>query len=173
MDKSDAQLPVVLRVRLRELIKRFSKRSTSANRRRGTDLTLSKQEPVWKRIAHNGRIRYQINRDHPLIWEILAEAEDSSLVREGISLIESFIPTESLIADRENQNFDQVQAITDPEIFNSLLDACFLACVRQKGSHPKLREVLEFAKNMEPFSTQWKYSESYIRNELKERWGLK
>jgi hypothetical protein len=66
-----------------------------------------------------------------------------------------------------------VQAVTDPEIFNSLLDVCFMACVRQKGSHPKLKEVLEFAKNMEPFSTQWKYSESYIMNELKQRWGLK
>ncbi len=172
MDKSDAQLPVVLREHLRKRIKRFSKRSTSANRRRGVDMTLNKQEPVWKRIAHNGRIRYQINRDHPMIWEMIAEAEDLTLIREGISLIESFVPIESLIADRENQSFDQVQAVTDPEIFNSLLDACFMACVRQKGSHPKLREVLEFARNIEPFSTQWKYSESYIRNELKDRWGL-
>ncbi len=173
LDKSDAQLPVVLRVRLRELIKRFAKRSTSANRRKGTVLTIDKQEPVWKRIAHNGRIKYQINRDHPMVWEMIAEAEDTSIARDAISLIESFIPTESLIKDRESQHLEQVQAITDPEMFNSLLDACFMACVRQKGGHPRLKEVLEFAKSMEPFSSQWKYSESYIKNELKEQWGLK
>jgi hypothetical protein len=173
LDKSDAQLPVVLRIRLRELIKKFAKRSTSANRRRGTDLTIEKQEPVWKRIAHNGRIRYQINRDHPMIWEMIAESDETSIARETISLIESFIPTESLIKDRESQHLEQVQAITDPEIFNSLLDACFMACVRQKGGHPRLKEVLEFAKNMEPFNSQWKYSESYIKNELKDQWGLK
>jgi hypothetical protein len=173
LDKSDAQLPVVLRVRLRELIKRFAKRSTSANRRKGTDLTIDKQAPVWKRIAYNGRIRYQINRDHPMVLEMIAESSDTSIAREAISLIESFIPTESLIKDRESQHLEQVQAITDPEIFNSLLDACFMACVRQKGGHPRLKEVLEFAKNMEPFSSQWKYSESYIKNELKEQWGLK
>ena len=173
LDKSDAQLPVVLRVRLRELIKRFAKRSAKANRRRGTDLTIEKHEPVWKRIAHNGRIRYQINRNHPMVWEMIAESDDTSIAREAISLIESFIPTESLIKDRESQHLEQVQAITDPEIFNSLLDACFMACVRQKGGHPRLKEVLEFAKNMEPFNSQWKYSESYIKNELREQWGLK
>ena len=173
LDKSDAQLPVVLRGRLRELIKRFAKRSTSANRRKGTDLTIDKQAPVWKRIAHNGRIRYQINRDHPMVWEMIAESDDTSIAREAISLIESFIPIESLIKDRESQHLEQVQAITDPEIFNSLLDACFMACVRQEGGHPRLKKVLEFAKNMEPFSSQWKYSESYIKNELKQRWGLK
>jgi hypothetical protein len=173
LDKSDAQLPVVLRVRLRDLIRKFSKRSTNANKKKGTALTINKQEPVWKRIALNGRIKYQINRDHPMIWEMIAESEDTSIIRQAISLIESFIPIESLIKDRESQNLDQVQAITDPEVFNSLLDACFLACVRQKGGHPKLKEVLEFAKNMEPFNSQWKYSESYIKNELKEQWGLK
>jgi hypothetical protein len=173
LDKSDAQLPVVLRVRLRELIKRFAKRSTSANRRRGASLSIEKQQPVWKRIAHHGRIRYQINRDHPIVWELIAESEDSSIAREALSLIESFIPTESLIKDRESQHLEQVQAITDPEVFNSLLDACYLACVRQKGGHPRLKEVLEFAKSMEPFSSQWKYSESYIKNDLKEQWGLK
>lgn len=173
LDKSDAQLPVVLRVRLRELIKRFSKRSTNANRRRATVLSIDRNEPVWKRIAHNGRIKYQINRDHPMIWDMIAESEDTSITREAISLIESFIPTESLIKDRESQHLDQVQAITDPEIFNSLLDACFMACLRQKKAQPRLKEVLEFAKNMEPFSSQWKYSESYIKNELKHQWGLK
>jgi hypothetical protein len=173
LDKSDAQLPIVLRVRLRELIKRFSKRSISANRKKGVVLKIDKQEPVWKRIAQNGRIRYQINRDHPMIWEMLAESEDASITREVISLIESCLPTESLIKDRESQYLDQVQAITDPEIFNAQLDACFMACVRQKGSHPKLKEVLDFAKGMEPFSSQWKYSESYIKNQLKDEWGLK
>jgi hypothetical protein len=173
LDKSDAQLPIILRVRLRELIKRFSKRSISANRKRGVVLKIDNQEPVWKRIAQNGRIRYQINRDHPMIWELLAESDDDSITKQVISLIESFLPTESLIKDRENQNLNQVQAVTDPEIFNSQLDACFMACVRQKGSHPKLKEVLDFAKSMEPFSSHWKYSESYIKNELKKEWGLK
>lgn len=173
LDKSDAQLPVVLRTRLRELVKNFAKRSTSANRKRGADLTVDRQEPVWKRIAHNGRIRYQINREHPLLSEMITESHDSDITREAINLIESYVPTDSLVKDRESKHLDQVQAITDPDVFNALLDACFMACVRQKGAHPTLKEFLEFAKKMEPFNSQWKYSESYIKNNLKEQWGLK
>ena len=173
LDKSDAQLPVVLRTRLKELVKKFARRSTSANKKRGADLTLDKQEPVWRRIVQNGRIRYWINRDHPLVSEMIAESEDASITREALNLIESYIPTESLIKDRESQHLDQVQAITDPEIFDSLLDACFMACRRKKGAHPRLKEFLEFARKMEPFSSHWKYSESYIKDNLKERWGLK
>ncbi len=173
LDKSDAQLPVVLRARLRELVKRFAKRSTKANKSKGVVLKVDKQEQVWERVASNGRIKYQINRDHPMILDLIAESGDSNEARVAISLIESFLPTESLIKDREAQQLEQVQAITDPEMFNSLLDACFMACVRQKGGHPKLKEILEFAKGMEPFSSQWKYSESYIRNELRKQWDLK
>ncbi len=144
-----------------------------ANKSKGVVLKVEKQEPVWERVASNGRIRYQINRDHPMVWNLIAESEDSNAARQAISLIEAFLPTESLVKDRESQQLEPVQAITDPEMFNSLLDACFMACVRQKGGHPKLKEMLGFARGMEPFCSQWKYSESYIRNELKNQWDLK
>lgn len=173
LDKSDAQLPIVLRTRLKELVKRFSKRSTNANRRRGVDLTVDKKEPVWRRIAQNGRIRYQINRDHPLIWELISESDNSEIAKESLNLIESYVPTELMVKDSESSNLDHVQAITDPQAFEALLDACFMACVRQAGKHPKLKEFLDFAKSMEPFHSQWKYSESYIKNNLKEKWVLK
>lgn len=172
LDKSDAQLPVVLRTGLKELLRKFGKRSVSANRRRGVELTIDRKEPVWKRVAYNGRIRYQINRDHPFIWELIAESQDSEIAREALKLIESYVPTEAMIKDREDNQLEQVQAITDPEIFEVLIDTCFMACLRQTGRQPTLNEFLDFANKMEPFSSQWKYSESYIKNNLKEKWGL-
>jgi hypothetical protein len=172
LDKSDAQLPVVLRTGLKELLRKFGKRSASANRKKGVDLTIDKKEPVWKRVVYNGRIRYQINRDHPFVWELIAESQDSEITREALKLIESYVPTESMIKDREINQLEQVQAITDPEIFEALIDACFMACLRQTGRQPTLKEFLEFAIQMEPFSSQWKYSESYIKNNIKEKWGL-
>ena len=33
-------------------------------------------------------------------------------------------------------------------------------------------KFLEFIENMEPFSSQWTYSESYIKDNLKDKWGL-
>lgn len=173
LDKSDAQLPIVLRARLKDLVKRYAKRSTRANQKRGANLNISKTEPLWKRNTHNGRVRYQINRDHPLIWDMISEADDTKITKEALNLIESYVPTEAMIKDRESDHLDQVNAITDPEYFNQLLDACFIACARQKGGHPKLNEFLDFAKSMEPFSSHWKYSESYIKENLKRTWGLK
>jgi hypothetical protein len=173
LDKSDAQLPPILRKRLRDIIKGFSKRSVMANRRRGVDLTVGKNEPVWRRNAYNGRIRYQINKDHPLVWQMLSEAENQEIAREALSLIESCLPCEMLADDQAKNKIEQVQSISDPEAFNALIDAYFLACVAQSEDHPTLREVVEFTKNAEPFSSQWKYTESYIRNTLKTKWKLK
>jgi hypothetical protein len=172
LDKSDAQLPVALRTGLKELLRNFGKRSVSANRKKGVDLTIDKKEPVWKRVVYNGRIRYQINRDHPFVWELTAGSQDANITREALKLIESYVPTESMIKDREGNQLEQVQAITDPQIFEALIDACFMACLRQSGRRPTLDEFLKFANRMEPFSSQWKYSESYIKEKIKEKWGL-
>ena len=173
LDKSDAQLPSVLRTRLREVIKRFSNRSVKANRRKGADLRIDKNEPVWKRNAHNGRIRYLINRDHPFVYQLIDDSENSAIAREALNLIETCLPIESLIKDQDGKTLEQVQSITDPEAFNSLIDAYFLVCVRNHQKHPTLRQVIEFTKNTEPFSSQWKYTESYIKNTLKVKWKLK
>jgi hypothetical protein len=77
-----------------------------------------------------------------------------------------------MIVDREASNLYQVQAITDPEIFESLIDACFMTYVRQEGEKPTLKMFLDFIENIEPFASQWKYSESYIKDKLKDKWGL-
>ena len=173
LDKSDAQLPPILRTRLRDFIKGFSQRSIKANRRRGVDLTVSNNELVWRRNAHNGRIRYQINKNHPLVWQMLSESKNQEIAREALNLIESCLPTEMLADDQAKSKIEQVQSITDPEAFNSLIDAYFLSCVAQSENHPTLSEVIEFTRHTEPFSSQWKYTESYIRNTLKTKWKLK
>jgi hypothetical protein len=102
-----------------------------------------------------------------------AEVENKIISAEAINLIESCLPIESFSKDQESIESEQVQSITDPEAFNFLIDAYFLACVSQVDEHPTLKEVLDFTINVEPFSSQWKYTESYIRNNLKAKWKLK
>jgi hypothetical protein len=58
LDKSDAQLPVTLRRRLREIVQRFSRKSVAVHRRKGVDINAAEKSPVWRRNAHAGRIRY-------------------------------------------------------------------------------------------------------------------
>ena len=103
---------------------------------------------------------------------MISEAKDTKISREALNIIESYVPTDSMIVDRESNTLFQVQAITDPEIFEALIDACFMTYRRLKGEKPTLRMFLEFIENMEPFSSQWTYSESYIKDNLKDKWGL-
>ena len=172
LDKSDAQLPVALRSRLKDYIRKYSGQSANANKKKGANLSIDKKEPVWKRVSHDGRIRYLINRDHPLIWQMISESNDVKISREALNIIESYVPTDSMIVDREASNLSQVQAITDPEIFESLIDACFIAYIGQEGKKPTLTTFLKFLEDLEPFSSHWTYSESYIKDKLKDKLGL-
>ena len=173
LDKSDAQLPVNLRRRLREIVQKFSKRSTVVHRRRGVDLNTVEKAPVWRRNAHNGRIRYLVNRDHPIIQELLTGAADPFLAGEAIKLVESCVPVDGMSQDAKSAPESFVQAITDPSQFDSLIHACMLSYLRQADGRPQLKEFLAFAKRVEPFSEQWTYAESFIRDKVLKDWNLK
>lgn len=173
LDKSDAQLPVTLRKRLREIVQKFSKKSIDVHRRKGVDLNTIGKEPVWKRNAHGGRIRYLINREHPIIEELIAGAKDSFMTYEALRLVETCLPVEGITRDSGSNAGEVVQAITDPEQFDSLIHACMLAYLRQADAPPVLKDFLTFAKQVEPFSAQWKYAESYIRENAVKNWSLK
>lgn len=174
VDKSDAQLPVTLKKRLREIVLNFSKKSTSVHRNKGVDFSKMGREPVWKRNAHNGRIRYLINRDHPIIDTLLTEHDNNeSMANEVLNLIESFLPTENLVKDSSDGKDGAVQTITDPDQYESLINACFISYMRKTDKTPSMKDFLSFIKNVEPFASQWKYTESYVRENARSKWRLK
>ena len=173
LDKSDAQLPVTLRKRLREVVRNFSKKSVGVHRRKGADLNTIEKSPVWRRNAHNGRIRYLINKDHPIIQELVAGAADAFIVDQAIKLIETCIPFDVMSSDRGASENEVVQAITDPDEFDSLIRACMISYLRQADTPPSLKKFLAFAKRVEPFSEQWKYAESVIKEKALKDWSLK
>lgn len=172
LDKSDAQMPIALKKRLREIVQNFSKKSTSVHRNKGVDFSKMGREPVWKRNAHNGRIRYLINRDHPIVEELFLEQQNESVVSEALNLIESFLPTDHLAKDSSEGKDFAVQAITDPADYESLIRACYISYLRRADDSPNLKSFLSFIKNIEPFASQWKYTESYIRENALEKWRL-
>jgi len=173
LDKSDAQLPVTLRRRLREIVQKFSKKSIGVHRRKGVDLNTIEKSPVWRRNANNGRIRYLINRDHPIIQELVAGAADAFIAHQAIKLIETCIPLNVIISDKEPSENEVVQAITDPDEFDSLIRACMISYLRQEDTAPSIKRFLAFAKRVEPFSEQWKYAESFIKEKVLKDWSLK
>lgn len=172
LDKSDAQLPVNLRRRLREVVQRFSRRSVSVHRHRGVDLEPGEKAQVWKRNVHSGRIRYQINRQHPVIRQMLAQAGDSFVALEALKVIEACVPVNNIAQDAHQADAGLVQTITDPVEFDSLILACWIAYLGQKSGSPSATDFLAFAKRTEPISGHWKYAESYIKEKVEKEWSL-
>ena len=173
LDKSDAQLPVTLRKRLREIVQRFSKRSVAVHRRKGVDINAAEKSPVWRRNVHAGRIRYLINRDHPIIRELFAGAEDPFIASEAMKLVETCVPVTGMANDARSDSAELVQITTDPVEFDSLIHACMLSYLRQVDGDPSLKQFLKFARQVEPFSGQWKYAESFIKEKVLRDWSLK
>lgn len=175
LDKSDAQMPTILRAHLKNIIKNFSKKSAKAQQRSGVSLHRSSEQPVWKKNIHNGRIRHLINRDHPIISQLIKDqSRDEFPISSMLSLIEACLPVDIMTRESDDSHLTVIQSLTDPEEFNLLIESCFFSCVKKYfPNHPTLNDVLEYVKKMEPFSSQWKYSEDYIRKQIKSKWGLK
>ena len=98
---------------------------------------------------------------------------DAFIVDQAIKLIETCIPFDVMSSDRGASENEVVQAITDPDEFDSLIRACMISYLRQADSPPSLKKFLAFAKRVEPFSEQWKYAESVIKEKALKDWSLK
>lgn len=171
LDKSDAQLPTYLRDRLRDLVKSFAKQSTRATKKKGVDLTLKGKQPVWRRTAYQGRVKYRINTEHPMVSLLVDESPNKSFILKTIEMIESYMPLDQMTQDQQDDKKDIGQSVTDTEQFESILQQCYFGYIRHGGSDKK-QAFMDYIKNIEPFASHWKYSEDYITNQFAKKWRL-
>ena len=166
LDKSDAQLPAVLRKRLKQLVTKFKGRSSRVHRSKGGKLA-EKGSPttIWSRFARKGEIRYEINRDHPLI-ETLYTAEPG--VRDGavtsaLRAIEHGFPISSFGEDLAGDVDSIHQTVANPQAFRDFLHAALPPLLsRQEGDMMALVQLLQAT---EPFSTNWQTVREFLIDE--------
>lgn len=170
LDKSGAQLPSALRKRLREVVSKFSRRSTSVHRKKGVTLDHNDRTPVWRRIARHGRISYLINRDHPLIERLLDSSAAPEETDTVLSMIEQYLPTERLVTDAGGDDSHLSQGATDPSELDRLLSHCAINYLHTENSNPDLESFLAMIRNIEPFASQWTYTESRVRKHFEIWW---
>jgi hypothetical protein len=163
VDKSDAQLPNVLKRRLQDVVRKFNHRSTKVHRNKGVSLDRENIQAVWKRNIKNGQIRYLINREHPLLATLLENDSEDGKLTSVIHMLESYFPVDMFIKD-ESAHIYQSQA--DSEEFESLIHQCMLNYMQVATERPNLKKFLEFISRMEPFASQMNYAESYIKKNL-------
>ena len=152
--KSSAQLPSVVRDRLKRVIERISDGSKRTYRKKGQKLVDKERLPLWVRMQADGKISYRPNVEHPA-FSAFAETlpEDS---RQGffncISLVGASLPIETLHADMagvpEQIAIDHVDESTLAQAVESTFDLLMRA-----GREPK--EIMAMMKEVDPFRSAW------------------
>jgi hypothetical protein len=148
--KASAQMPPVVRERLRKIVERLQGTSKRTYQRRGRKLVADENLPLWNRVQKDGRIIYRPNGEHPSITgfsEILPEQ-----FRHGfqacISLLGSGLPVAALHADMlgsaENVEVDESD-------FEELADSAETAIRELRKTGMSGPDVVRILCSTEPF----------------------
>jgi len=164
VDKSEAQLPSGLRSRLREIVKGLKGQSGKVFQSRGGRIKPADgKTPVWAKYVRNGEVRYYLNREHPLIAEML-EYEDSEIAQSfgaALGIIEDCFPSVSIGEDFSARPEMMNQSALDRDAFIERLDTALPALLaRSEGSFEKLWELLQVT---EPWAGQAAVVEEHLK----------
>ena len=168
--KASAQMPPIVRERLKNIIERFVGTSKRTYRSRGYKLVDKDRFPIWNRIQKDGMITFSPNFEHPLFKSYASQL--SPELQEGfercLRLVGSGLPIDTLHAELVG-NLEEIVAdkASDDDlkqIVYALVDSLTENGVASSG----LSNVLQ----ANPFlNSQWKnvsvILENYIEEEFK------
>lgn len=165
VDKSDAQLPSVLRMRLKQIVEGLKRRSVKVFRSKGGKISEHGRVSVWKRYVKNGEIRFEINRSHPLLTALYkdASAELENRLDGALRVIEQEFPVTKFGEDLSSGTESINQAETNPEHFMDFLSASLPGILSECNG--KMNLMVERIRNAEPFSRNWTMVEDFLTNE--------
>jgi hypothetical protein len=159
--KSSAQLPPVVRDRLRKVIDRIQDGSKRTYHKRGQKLVDHERLPMWNRTQAEGQIRYRPNTEHPAFADF-AERLPPDLRRgffNCISLVGASLPIEALHADMAGSAEQIVPAQVDEDTLTQAVQATLsvLFCAQKN-----LKEILSLMKDVDPFRSAWEDTQRIV-----------
>lgn len=150
--KSYASPPESVRQALQQVISKIEVAGRNVYRQRGIKLGSGVSSPVWRRIATSGTVSYEINREHPLIADLLEQvnSEQRSQLQQMLQIIEYSFPRDLFFSDLA-QNPQDVSAPTfaDKE-FEQLIDLFVGSLMASDNRETQLSERLL---TIEPFAS--------------------
>jgi hypothetical protein len=165
--KSSAQLPAVVRERLKKVIERIHDGSKRTYRRRGQKLVDHERLPMWLRIQADGQIRYRPNVDHPAFVGFSESLPEG--FRRGffncISLVGASLPVETLHADMAGTAEQVVPDCVDED---TLVQAVESTLNLLGGAKIELKEIMSMMKDVDPFRSAWEDTKRIIASKLKQ-----
>lgn len=159
--KASAQPPLVVRERLRKILTTIGADSIRVYTTRGRRRTDDSRLPAWTRVQDGAQLRYQTNRDHPVIAAFLSRLEHG-LHREFarvLDFVESTLPIDMLFADMGAAP-DRVatHAINDA----ALRHAVYTTAARLRAAGVSANAVATMLQQAEPFASNWERTEAVL-----------
>ncbi len=152
--KSSAQLPSVVRDRLKKVIERIQAGSKRTYSKRGQKLVDHERLPMWHRIKADGQIRYRPNVDHPTFTEFAAGLPPE--MRRGffncIALVGASLPVETLHADMAGTAEQIVPDSVDEDTLAQAVQATFSVLM---SARKDINEIVALMKDVDPFRSAW------------------
>ncbi|MCY3576380.1 MAG: ATP-binding protein [bacterium] len=161
--KASAQLPPIVRTRLRRIIEPLGATSKRVYKSRGQKLVEDNHIPVWSRLQNKNEIVYKVNEDHPMVIELQSKLSPQSKF-DFLRLIEvvgTSLPTDALFADLGGDMESNVRTATTDE---ALRYAALTTYEHLSNMNKELDEILTMMQVAEPFRSNWNRTEEILRN---------
>lgn len=159
--KSSAQLPPVVRDRLKKVIERILAGSKRTYSKRGQKLVDHERLPLWHRIQADGQIRYRPNVEHPAFADF-AESLPPDLRRgffNCIALVGASLPIETLHADMAGTAEQIVPDRVDEDTLAQAVQATLSVLM---GVRKDIKEIMSLMKDVDPFRSAWEDTQRII-----------
>ena len=139
--KSQARPPLRYRDALRRIARATRQRAVDVYRHRGKSIARStggNSTFVWNRRIREKKVSYVINRDHPLIEDVLSSGPvEPRRVQQLLRLIEEYVPTQQIwvdLAEGDESESVPFESATEREI-TALIRALYTAFIRAGLTH--------------------------------------
>ncbi|MEO8242374.1 MAG: ATP-binding protein [bacterium] len=159
--KSSAQLPPLVRDRLKKVIERILNGSKRTYGGRGKKLVDHERLPMWHRIQADGQIRYRPNAEHPAFKDF-ADSLPPDLQRgffNCISLVGASLPIETLHSDMAGSAEQIVADHVDEDTLGQAVRAVLAHMLEAKKG---IKEIKALMKDVDPFRSAWEDTERII-----------
>ncbi|WP_295911733.1 ATP-binding protein [uncultured Xanthomonas sp.] len=97
--KSRLRPPAAVRLRLRPIVERMTESAKRPYTYRGTRQATGSGLPMWSRITERCRVRYEINRGHPLVSAIDGQRGEPIDLEPLLLAIEASLPLDTIFSD--------------------------------------------------------------------------
>lgn len=150
--KSYASPPESVRQALQQVISKIEGAGRNVYRQRGVKLASGVSSPVWRRIAADGSVSYEINREHPLVADLLEQAnsEQKSQLQQVLKAIEHCFPRDQFFNDLAQNPRDVSTPTWDDKAFEQLIDFFVANLIAPENGETKVTERLL---SIEPFAS--------------------